>query len=266
MTIITRDQWGSKSKWKYGNMILPAINVYLHHSVTPTTDFPYQDAKRVEAEGIAKFGQLSYSYLFHKNGTILEGAGTKTGAHTAGRNSTSFGLCLIGDYDDAPGADVALTPTPAQIEAVQWLIYHLKTERNWLNDNAILTPHRAAPGAATACPGNLTMPLLEEFRKPWVPPAPQPGVIVGETYEVDMRVTNLMIQIQVGPNGKGWLKIPYAFDRVLSVIPHTTRPAADGYDIAPDKVGATPEDTGTIVVIQDGNPNSTSVVWVRVTG
>src|SRR5688572_23919714 len=106
MEIVTRDRWGSKSKWKYGDMKLPATGVFLHHTVTPVTDFPYQDARRVEAEGIARFGQMSYSYLVHPAGVILEGAGTKVGAHTANNNRTSFGIGLIGDYDDAPGADV----------------------------------------------------------------------------------------------------------------------------------------------------------------
>lgn len=264
--IVTRDRWGSKSKWRYGDLVLPVRNVFLHHTVTAVTAFPYVDVKKVEAEGIARFGQMSYSYLVHPGGVIFEGAGTKTGAHTKNNNSTSFGIALIGDYDDGAGADVWQVPTPWQIEAVQWLIYHLKVEKNWLLDNATLQPHKAV--VQTACPGNKTVPLLPEFRKVWVPPAPPtpPAIVVGTTYEVDMQVTNLAISMLIDPNGKGWLKIPYSFDKVLSIIPHSvTRPAADGgYDIEADKVAATPEDDGTIIVVQGGTPGTHAIVWVRV--
>lgn len=268
LEIITRDRWGSTSKWKYGNLTLPVRNVFLHHTVTKVTAFPYKDTKAVENEGIARFGQMSYSYLIHPAGVILEGAGTKTGAHTKGNNSTSFGIALIGDYDDGAGTDVWMVPTSWQIEAVQWLIYHLKVEKNWLADSAVLQPHRSV--VATACPGNKTIPLLPEFRKPWEPPiVPVPGlpsIVVGTTIEVDMQVTNLQLNISIDSNGKGWIKIPYAFDKVLSIIPHSgTRPGADGvYDGEPDKVAATPEDDGTIIVIQGGIPGGQSPVWVRI--
>lgn len=266
--IVSRDRWGSKSVWKYGNMKLPATAAYLHHSVTPVTAYPYQDARRIEAEGIARFGQLSYSYLVHPSGVIMEGAGTKTGAHTANRNSTSFGICLIGDYDDAAGADVWLIPTPIQIEAVQWLIYHLKVERNWLVDSAVLQPHRAV--VATACPGNKTIPLLPEFRKVWTPPVPAPvptpGIVVGITQEVDMQVTNVTLNLTLDNNGNGWIKVPYLLDNILSLFPHSgTRPGADGYyDPAADIVSATPEEGGTIIVIRNGNPGGVTPVWMRV--
>lgn len=244
-------------------MRLPATAVYLHHSVTPVTDFPYQDTKRVEAEGISRFGQMSYSYLVHPKGVILEGAGTKVGAHTESRNSTSFGICLIGDYDDAPGPDAFLIPTEPQIEAVRWLIHHLKHETNQLLDNAILTPHRAVK--ATACPGNKTMELLEQFRAPWVPPSP-PTIIPGPIREVDVNVQFITLQVPLDSNGKGWLKLPYSIDKILSVTPHSgTRPGADGaYDVTPDTVGLTPEDGGTILVVQGGNATGTAPVWLQV--
>lgn len=266
MEIVTRDRWGSKSKWKYGDMKLPATGAFLHHSVTPVTDFPYQDARRVEAEGIARFGQMSYSYLVHPAGVILEGAGTKTGAHTAGRNSTSFGICLIGDYDDAPGDDVWRTPNQLQIDAVRWLVHYLKVTKNWLNDAAVLQPHKAV--VQTACPGNKTMPLLEQFRNPWVPPViqPPPVLVPGPIMELDMRVRFLTLQIPLDENGRGWLKLPYPIDKILSATPHSgTRPGADGvYDGTPDAVGLTPEDSGTIIVLQGATPRSTAPVWLQI--
>lgn len=145
-------------------MKLPALDVFLHHSVTTVTNFPYKDTKLIENIGIQRFGQMSYSYLVHPNGTILEGAGTKTGAHTAKRNSTSFGLCLIGNYSYTK-------PTDAQIKSVRWLVYHLKEERNILRDSAVLTPHRSVE--STACPGDSAMSVLAQLRAPWVPEVPK---------------------------------------------------------------------------------------------
>lgn len=251
-------------------MALPAKNVFLHHTVTAVTAYPYRDVKRVEDEGIARFGQMSYSWLVHPAEIIFEGAGTKVGAHTKGNNSTSFGIALIGDYDDAAGADVWRVPTAWQIEAVQWLIYHLKVERNWLADGAVLQPHRAV--VATSCPGNKTIPLLPQFRVPWVPPAPAPPapappqIVEGITQEIDMLVKNLTLNLTLDSNGNGWVKIPYNLDQVISVLPHSgTRPGVDGhYDPSPDQISVTPEGDGTLVIIRGGNPGGVSPLWVRV--
>lgn len=261
--IVSRDRWGSVSKWKYGNMKLPARNVFLHHTVTTPTDFPYQDAKQIEKIGISQFGQMSYSYLVHPNGTILEGAGTKTGAHTANQNSTSFGIALIGDYDDAPGPDVALTPSREQIESVRWLIHHLKHEVNQLLDGAVLTPHRAVK--ATACPGNKTMALLEEFRTPWVPPTPSP-ITAGPIMEVDVNIQSIVLSVPTDGAGNGWIKLPYAIESIVGVLPHSgTRPGADGfYDAVPNHVSVTPEDTGTVLVVRGGDANSSVPIWLKV--
>lgn len=266
--IVTRDRWGSKSKWKFGDMKLPATAVYLHHSVTAVTDFPYQDAKKVEAEGIARFGQLSYSYLVHPSGVILEGAGTKVGAHTKGNNSTSFGIVLIGDYDDGAGADVWLVPTAEQIEAVRWLVYHLKVEKNWLLDSAILKTHQSV--VATACPGNKTIPLLSEFRKAWDPTPPPPPLppplVVGPIQEINMLLAHVTLNLRLDDKGNGWYKVPYTIDKIVSITPHSgTRPGVDGaYDGVPDQVGMTPDEGGTIVVIRGGNPGGISPVWMKV--
>lgn len=256
MLIVTRDQWGSKSKFKYGNMKLPALNVFLHHTVTSPTAYPYKDARTVEAIGISRFGQISYSFLVHPDGTVLEGAGTKTGAHTEDRNSTSFGIAMIGDY-------TKLTPTQAQISSFRELVHYLKVTQNWLVDSAVVTPHRAV--SQTACPGNNIMLVLDQFREPWVPPAP-PVMTIGNPVEVDVQLTPLFLSIPLDANGKGWTKIPYVIDKVVGVKPHSgTRPGADGsYDGTPDEVGFTPEGDGTIVVVQGGNPGGTAPVWLHV--
>lgn len=263
--IVSRDRWGSTSKWKYGNLALPVRNVFLHHTVTKVTAFPYKDAKVVENEGIARFGQMSYSYLVHPSGVILEGAGTKVGAHTKDNNSTSFGIALIGDYDNAPGTDVWMDPSVTQIDAVRWLIYHLKVEKNWLNDAAVLQTHQSV--VATACPGNRVIPLMSEFRKAWDPtPPPPPPLVVGPIQEVDLLLAHVTLNLTLDSNGNGWYKVPYTIDKIVSVTPHSgTRPGVDGaYDGVPDQVGMTPDEGGTVIVVRGGNPGGISPVWLKV--
>lgn len=154
--IVTRAQWGAKVTPRNA-MPLPAREVWLHHSVTPVTSDPKADVRAIERIGIQRFGHISYSYLFHPDGTALEGAGLQVGAHTAGRNSSSFGLCLIGDYTKRD-------PTPAQINAVRQVVAALI-------DTGRLRPGRYPTGGhrdlkATACPGDRAYALLSAFRTP----------------------------------------------------------------------------------------------------
>lgn len=256
MTIIARSVWGAKpASLPSADMRLPATTVFIHHSVTPVTDDPYKDMRAIESVGLQRFGQFSYSYCIHpRDGEILEGCGLKRGAHTAQRNSTSFGICWIGNYEQR-------APKVQQIEATRWLVDHL-TDQGYLIPGAEILPHRSV--YATACPGSKLVAVLDAIRVPYAPPAPPPDT--GIVLEVDVNIRAFTLMIPLDGNGKGWAKIPYPIDRVLSTIPHSgTRPGADGrYDGTPDVVGATPEDDGTIVVVQGGEPGGQAPVSVRV--
>jgi hypothetical protein len=159
--VVSRAEWGAKGvQSRHGRMKLPVSAVTLHHTVTPTSINPAKDMRVVEQVGMKRFGQFSYSYCAHSDGTVLEGAGRMVGAHTAGRNSTSFGIALIGNYDERG-------VTVWQIDAVRQLIA-------WLIDNGDLTPgvyptagHRDIVGAKTACPGEKAYRLMDAFRVPW---------------------------------------------------------------------------------------------------
>lgn len=161
MNIVGRAEWGATgTQSRHGKMRLPATAVVLHHSVTPTSITPAKDMRAIEKVGMERFGQVSYSYCVHSDGTVLEGAGRMVGAHTAGRNSTSFGVALIGNYDERG-------VTVWQIDAVRQLVA-------WLIDNGDLVPgvypsagHRDILGASTACPGAKAYRLMDAFRVPW---------------------------------------------------------------------------------------------------
>ncbi|HEY9014073.1 MAG TPA: peptidoglycan recognition family protein, partial [Gemmatimonadales bacterium] len=139
-------------------MRLPATQVFIHHSVTPVTDDPYRDMRTIEAVGMQRFGQFSYSYCVHpRDGEILEGCGLQRGAHTAQRNSTSFGICWIGNYEER-------APKVQQLDATRWLIHHL-TEEGWLVPGADIFGHRQV--YQTACPGQKLFDMLDVIRHPW---------------------------------------------------------------------------------------------------
>lgn len=162
--IISRSVWGARpASLPAVPMRLPATQVFIHHSVTPVTDDPYRDMRTIEAVGEERFGQFSYSYCVHpRDGEILEGCGVLRGAHTAERNSTAFGICWIGNYNER-------APKIQQIEATRWLIHEL-TDRGQLVPGADVVGHRDV--YSTACPGSALYKLLPVIRIPWEGPMP----------------------------------------------------------------------------------------------
>lgn len=157
--IVTRAEWGAvKASLPSAKMKLPAGAIFLHHSVTPTTDDPIRDMRSIERIGLSRFNQFSYSYVIHPHdGEIFEGCGLRRGAHTAGRNSTSFGICWCGNYDER-------APKVQQVEATRWLIRHLIDEGH-LSPRAPIFGHRDV--GSTACPGSKLYALLNAIRVPW---------------------------------------------------------------------------------------------------
>lgn len=157
--IIGREEWGCR-KVPSKQMSLPAREVWLHHSVTSVSDDPMKDMRAVETIGLQRFGHISYSYCFHPSGVVLVGAGLQVGAHTAGRNSTSFGLCLIGNYEER-------AVTLEQKMAVRAVIAIL-IEQGHLRPGIYPSGgHRDLK--ATACPGDRAYAVLNELREPWAP-------------------------------------------------------------------------------------------------
>jgi hypothetical protein len=122
----------------------------LHHSVTRATANPVTDAKVIANIGIARFGRLSYSFIVHPDGTILEGQNGHVGAHTRGQNSTTQAICCVGNFENDP-------VTPEMVAAIRILVRDF---------GPLLGGHRDAPGAATACPGRNLYARLPELRVP----------------------------------------------------------------------------------------------------
>ena len=187
--IIARSAWdASPASLPQIEMRLPATQVFIHHSVTKVSPNVYADMKVIEKTGLMRFGQFSYSYCIHpRDGEILEGCGTKRGAHTSQRNSTSFGICWIGNYEER-------VPKVQQIDATRWLIHHL-TEQGYLVPGADILGHRDV--YATACPGRKLYDYLDIIRHPWEVTMPDES---GQEIRTQAPIVNLVAT----PTGGGY--------------------------------------------------------------
>lgn len=187
--IITREQWGARPESLSPARMPPLVSdVFIHHSVTPVTTSPIVDVKLVEGIGMQRFGQISYSYLIHPHdGEIFEGAGLHRGAHTQGRNSSSFGICWIGNYEER-------VPKVQQIEATRWLIAELISGGH-LTPDPTIRGHRDVK--STACPGQKLYDLLSVVRSRWEEP-----VMADDSKRVPVNAP--VVGMAATPTGKGY--------------------------------------------------------------
>lgn len=221
MKVVTRSEWGATAKLG-PPMTLPVSELWLHHSVTQLTDDPHADMKVIERIGVSRFGRFSYSWAYHaKARLLLEGAGNTVGAHTAGRNSTSLGLVLIGDYTN----EILTDDGVADLRwAVQWLI-----AGNRLKPGVYPTGgHRDLK--ATACPGNNAYGRIADIQHAPAPPTP---IIEETTMFVVRRVEDGTIAYSAGPGH--WVEcnpeeatVAHALVGVQDAIPVNARQ----YDVA----------------------------------
>jgi len=198
MNILPPATWGAQlDQLPTRPMTLPAKELWLHHSVTTVTNKPAQDMKVIERVGLSRFGQISYSYAVHPDGTLLEGAGLKVGAHTAGHNSIAFGVVWVGNYDER-------SPTAAQIDATRWLISHLISAGRLLPGTYPTGGHRDVRGAATACPGAKAYRILDQLRRPWEP-APSTLMEVPPMINPPIEIAGRVVAVLKAPGGGVWM-------------------------------------------------------------
>lgn len=169
-------------------MRLPATTVFIHHTVTEPTSSVSADMRTIESIGMQRFGQFPYSYVVHPHdGEVLEGCGLMRGAHTKDRNSISFGIAWVGNYEER-------LPKVQQLDATRLLISDL-TKAGHLVPGAPISGHRDV--YATACPGNKLYGMLDVIRHPWegTPVPDDPKVYPSQAPIVAFEVT---------PSGNGY--------------------------------------------------------------
>lgn len=89
-----------KPAYKWNGTLIPldlskVTHIVIHHtaSITASVDTVHAWHKQNGWAGIG------YNFYVRKDGTVYEGRGLNIGAHVAGRNSKSIGICVEGDYD-----------------------------------------------------------------------------------------------------------------------------------------------------------------------
>lgn len=258
MKIVTRAEAGLANPKK---PLSPASRqralLFLHHSVTRVTPDPRADWRRVQAAAFSRgFGDISYTWGVHPNGTVLEGRSPATaGAHTEGYNSTAHAICLIGNYD------TEYHPTDAVIAAVQNLRVHL-VNAGFLTSAHDFRYHRQVK--ATDCPGKRAIARFADFAaKPPAPAEPSAPPRLIESTEIDMVINSYSLGIITDENGNGWQKVPYKRARIVGHTPPGLRPAADNRYLV-GQVGFAEEGDGTIVSVTEWQPKTAAVIEIHV--
>lgn len=130
----------------------------IHHSASPATT-TVDDIRRWHVQGNG-WSDVGYHKIIKANGSISQGrADVRPGAHAPGVNSSSLGICLIGDFS------TVLPPAAQRKTLVQTLASLCK--RYGLTSAAIIG-HRdagAAHGYSTRCPGDALYNDLPAIRR-----------------------------------------------------------------------------------------------------
>src|SRR5690606_5031661 len=108
--------------------------------------------------------------------TIYEGRGAGiAGGHTAGDNTRSHAICLLGTFDNR-------APTKQARDSLVWLARH-RTDRRWWTPTR--GGHRHAPGASTARPRRHLYAALPGIRARLAAPAPAPPPAAQPVHQED---------------------------------------------------------------------------------
>jgi uncharacterized protein with LGFP repeats len=189
VNIISRAGWGANESIRRGGRLCDnGIRAgVVHHSATGNDYAPADSAAIVrsiyEYHTLTQgWGDIGYNALVDKYGQVFEGrfggiTNPVEGVHTGGFNANTWGVCMIGDFSQAP-------PTPDQLRAVgQLLGWRLAMDAVNPKGTVALTsaggPNTRFPrGAAetlpsifghrdvgdTDCPGNAGYAFLERIR------------------------------------------------------------------------------------------------------
>ncbi|HWL36017.1 MAG TPA: N-acetylmuramoyl-L-alanine amidase [Frankiaceae bacterium] len=188
--VVTRPGWGANEGWRSGGVsYMTPKALVVHHTVTRN------DYTAAEAPGLIRavyayhtksrgWDDIGYNILVDRFGTVYEGryGGFQRGVigtHTAGFNSQTLGISLLGNYDevDTPGAVIAALGRGAKWMHERWGVD--ARQRVTLTSagsprfprGARVTVSRM-PGhrdlGTTACPGGFAYRRLPSIRKlPW---------------------------------------------------------------------------------------------------
>nr|WP_179961816.1 N-acetylmuramoyl-L-alanine amidase [Mycobacterium noviomagense] len=188
--IISRAQWGADESMRCGNPVYDnGIHAAIVHHTAGSNDYSPEDSAEIVREIYAYHTKtlgwcdIAYNALVDKYGQVFEGrAGGITkpveGSHTGGFNRETWGVAMIGDFEDVP-------PTSIQLRTIGRLLgWRLGLDHVNPKGTATLSSaggeYTRVPGGAaltlpvifshrdvgpTACPGNMVYALLDKIRE-----------------------------------------------------------------------------------------------------
>ena len=161
--IVPRAEWGARPAKSVHRIPTPTPRLWVHHAADDRQGAAAVRAHQVFHQNTRGWADIAYSFLIGNDGTIYEGRGAGVaGGHTAGDNTRSHAICLLGNFDNR-------APTPQSLDSLVWLARHGTDRRWWV---PTLGGHRDAPGASTACPGRHLYAALPGVRARLAAPVP----------------------------------------------------------------------------------------------
>lgn len=205
--IITREQWGAEHNDGFYNRKVGRLDKWLHHSVTlqlainAALESEYREMRKLDDIGQSRFkGGISYTFVIFPSGRIYEGHSIgRVGAHTAGRNSISAGICLAGNYETNQ-------VTAEQVASLAWLL-NQGIEQEWWTEPKLDGGHRDTK--STACPGKnayAKIPAINKLAKSGdvVPVAkPNSDKVVEQKSSNGKSIQQLASEVRAGKHGNG---------------------------------------------------------------
>lgn len=164
--LATRQSWGACEVNGDGPGVVPASEVFIHHTVTtqlpPTASVAQEQAqmRSLEQIGQQRFGRgISYHAIVFPSGRGYQGVTfDRRGTQAANRNSTSRGIAFAGNYDVNEPTDAAIATAAAIVD---------DGRGTWWTSAAPVRGHRDVK--QTACPGRFLYARLDEIRTPRPP-------------------------------------------------------------------------------------------------
>lgn len=155
MRIVSRSEWGARPPKARHTISLPTPRCWVHHTATEQHGAAGMRAIQAFHMDVKGWLDIAYSFVIDDDGTVYEARGAGVaGGHTAGDNSTSHAICLMGNFETRP-------PQARALDSLVELARHGRDRGWWV---PTLGGHRDAPGASTACPGRFLYAQLPDIR------------------------------------------------------------------------------------------------------
>src|SRR5690606_41224448 len=110
--INSRSEWGARPAKSIHRIPTPTPRLWVHHAADDRQGAAAVRAHQAFHMDTRGWTDIAYSFLIDADGRIFEGRGPGVaGGHTAGDNTKSHAICLLGNFEHRH-------PTPAALDAL----------------------------------------------------------------------------------------------------------------------------------------------------